>query len=88
MDCQSRQAKALEFHWNASFLVTSLTRAQQLFDFDGDVQNFVFSMENSKRCAYNELFAERIIRLLPLELSFEKYILLLEDELSLGIKTA
>jgi DDE superfamily endonuclease len=87
MDCQSRQAKALEFHWNASFLVTSLTRAQQLLDFDGDVRNFVFSMEDSKRRAYNELFAERIIRLLPLELSFEKYILLLEDVLNLGVKT-
>lgn len=88
MDCQSRQEKALEFHWNASFLVTSLTRAQQLLDFTEDVQNFVFSMEDAKRRAYNELFAERIIRLLPLELSFEKYILLLEDALNLGVKSA
>ena len=88
MDCQSRQKEALEFHWNASFLVTSLTRAQQLLDFAGDMDDFVFSMEDSKRRAYNELFAERIIRLLPLELSFEKYILLLEDALNLGVKAA
>jgi DDE superfamily endonuclease len=88
MDCQSRQEKALGFHWNASFLVTSLTRAQQLLDFDGDMQDFVFRMEDSKRRAYNELFAERIIRMLPLDLSFEKCLLLLEDALNLGVKAA
>ena len=88
MDSQSRQAKALEFHWNASFAVVSLARAQALLAFDGDVRDFVFSMEDAKRRAYNELFAARIIRLLPVSLSFDKCVLLLEDALNLGVKAA
>jgi putative transposase len=88
MDCQSRSARALEFHWNASFLVTSLARAQQLMAFEGDVQEFVFSMEDSKRRAYNELFAERIIRLLPAEVSVDKFWEVVQDTLNLGVKAA
>ena len=88
MDSQSRQAKALEFHWNASFVVVSLARAQALLAFDGDVRDFVFSLEDAVRRAYNEFFAARIIRLLPLSLSFDKCVLLVEDALNLGVKAA
>jgi putative transposase len=88
MDCQSRSAKAMEFHWNASFLVTSLARAQQLLGFEGDLQDFVFSMEDAKRRAYNELFAERIIRLLPAEVSVDKFWEVVQDTLNLGVKAA
>ena len=100
MDSQSRQDKALEFHWNASFLVTSLARAQQLLAFEGDVREFVFSMEatmpegafygqeDAKRRAYNELFAKRIIRLLPVKLSVDKCLVLLENAMNLGVKAA
>jgi hypothetical protein len=88
MDCQSRSAKAMEFHWNTSFLVVSLARAQQLLAFKGDVQDFVFSMEDSKRRAYNELFAERIIRLLPAEVSVDKFWEVVQDTLNLGVKAA
>ena len=88
MDSQSRSGQALEFAWNASFLVVSLARAQQLVAFEGDVRDFVFSMEDSKRRAYNELFADRIIRLLPVGLSFDKCLALLENALNLGVKVA
>lgn len=88
MDCQSRSAQALEFHWNASFLVTSLARAQQLLVFEGEMVDFVFSMEDSKRRAYNELFAERIIRLLPAEVSVDKFWEVVQDTLNLGVKAA
>jgi DDE superfamily endonuclease len=88
MDSQSRSEKALEFAWNASFLTVSLARAQQLLAFEGDVTDFVFSMEDSKRRAYNELFADRIIRLLPTNLSFDKCLALLENALNLGVKAA
>jgi hypothetical protein len=88
MDSQSRSEKALEFAWNASFLTVSLARAQQLLAFEGDVQDFVFSMEDSKRRAYNELFADRIIRLLPVGLSFDKCLALVENALNLGVKAA
>lgn len=88
MDSQSRSGQALEFAWNASFLTVSLARAQQSLVFTGDVRDFVFSMEDAKRRAYNGLFADRIIRLLPVELSLEKCWLLLGDALNLGIKAA
>lgn len=88
MDSQSRQANALEFHWNASFAVVSLARAQALLAFDGDLHDFVFSMEDAVRRAYNELFAARIIRMLPVSLSFDKCVVLLEDTLNLGVKAA
>jgi DDE superfamily endonuclease len=88
MDSQSRSEGALEFAWNASFLTVSLARAQQLVAFEGDVQDFVFSMEDSKRRAYNELFADRIIRLLPTNLSFDKCLALIENALNLGVKAA
>ena len=88
MDSQSRSGQALEFAWNASFLVVSLARAQQLLAFEGDVQDFVFSMEDSKRRAYNELFADRIIRLLPVGLSLNKCLALVENALNLGVKAA
>jgi hypothetical protein len=101
MDSQSRSGQALEFAWNASFLTVSLARAQQLLAFEGDVQDFVFSMEDSKRpkpvrCwfrvkkrrAYNELFADRISRLLPVGLSLDKCLALVEKALNLGVKAA
>jgi DDE superfamily endonuclease len=88
MDSQSRSGKALEFAWNASFLTVSLARADQLVAFEGDVEDFVFSMEDSKRRAYNELFADRIIRLLPVGLSLDKCLALVENALNLGVKAA
>jgi hypothetical protein len=88
MDSQSRSEKALGFAWNASFLTVSLARAQQLLAFEGNVTDFVFSMEDSKRRAYNELFADRIIRLLPVGLSLDKCLALLENALNLGVKAA
>jgi hypothetical protein len=88
MDSQSRSEKALGFAWNASFLTVSLARAQQLLAFEGDVTDFVFSMEDSKRRAYNELFADRIIRLLPVGLSLDKCLALVENALNLGVKAA
>lgn len=88
LDCQSRSAKALEFHWNASFLVVSLARAQQLLVFEGDVRDFVFSMEDAKRRAYNELFASRIIGLLPAEVSVDEFWEVVQDTLNLGVKAA
>ena len=88
MDCQSRSAKALEFQWNSSFLVVSLARAQQLLAFEGELQEFVFSMEDAKRRAYNELFAERIIALLPAEVNLIKFRKDLQDTLNLGVKAA
>jgi hypothetical protein len=70
------------------FLTVSLARSQQLLAFEGDATDFVFGMEDSKRRAYNELFADRIIRLLPVGLSFDKCLALVENALNLGVKAA
>ena len=101
MDSQSRSEQAVEFAWNASFLTVSLARAQQLLAFEGDAIDFVFSMEDSKRpkpvrcwcrvkkrLAYNELFADRINRLLPVGLSLDNCLALVENALNLGVKAA
>jgi hypothetical protein len=66
----------------------SLAQAQQLLAFEGDVANFVFSMEDSKRRGYNELFADRIIRLLSVGLSLDKCLALVENALNLRVKAA
>jgi len=87
-DCQARNTKALEFHWNTAFLSVNLTRAQQLLDFPGNPADFVFSMEDAKRLAYNQFLAERIIRLLPQELNRQKLWKALQDALLIGVKAA
>ena len=80
--------------------MVSLARAQQLVAFEGDVRDFVFSMEatmpegafcgqeDSRRRAYNELFADRTVRSLPVGLSLDKCLALLENAPNLGVKAA
>lgn len=88
MDCQSRQPSAIEFHWNAALLTTSLAKADQLLAFQGLPQDFVFSMEDAKRKAYNQLFAQTIIQALPLNLTFDNCLPLIQSALNLGVKAA
>jgi len=88
MDSQSRQPAAIEFHWNAALLTTSLAKADQLLAFQGNPQDFVFSMEDAKRSAFNHLFAQRIIQALPINLTFDKCLPLIQNALNLGVKAA
>lgn len=88
MDCQSRQQAAIEFHWNAALLTTTLAKADQLLAFQGEPQDFVFSMEDAKRKAFNQLFAQRIIQALPLNLTFDNCLPLIYNALNLGVKAA
>jgi putative transposase len=87
-DCQARNTPALEFHWNTAFMRVNLTRAEQLLGFDGDMADFVFSMEDAKRRAYNEFFASRIIALLPPEVNRKEFWEVVQDTLNLGVKAA
>lgn len=59
-----------------------------MLGFEGNLQEFVLSMEDAKRRAYNELFAEGIIRLLPAEVSVNKFREVVQDTLNLGVKVA
>jgi putative transposase len=87
-DCQARNTPALEFHWNTAFLSVNLARAQQLLDFHGHINDFVFSLEDAKRLAYNQFLAQRIIRLLPPEINQHNIWLSLQNALNLGVKAA
>ena len=55
---------------------------------DGRAGPLVFSMEDEKRRAYNELFAERILSILTQEQTGQKRDDLLADLLSPGVKAA
>jgi hypothetical protein len=101
MDSQSRQKDAIEFHWNAALMVVNLARAAQLQRLLGATTapggpaphgapptDFVFSMEDEKRRAYNSFFAERIIRMLPLGETIEKCLALIKNALNIGVKAA
>ena len=85
-ECQSRQGEALHFHWNMALMAVSAARLSQL-------QNqragpLVFSMEDEKRRAYNEFFAERILSILAVERTDHKCEERLAELLTLGVKAA
>lgn len=85
-DCQSRQTQALHFHWNMALHCVSLARASQLMN--QRASPLVFSMEDEKRRAYNELFAHRILSMLPADLIDQEFRSGLADLLLLGVKAA
>ena len=84
--CQSRQVEALHFHWNMALMAVSAARLSQLHD--QRAGPLVFSMEDEKRRAYNEFFAEKILSILTQEHTCQKREDLLADLLSLGVKAA
>ncbi len=85
-ECQSRQVEALHFNWNMALMAVSAVRLSQLRDSRGSP--LVFSMEDEKRRAYNEFFAERMLRILMVERTDQKHEDLLAGLLSLGVKAA
>ncbi len=87
-DCQSRQPQAIHFHWNMALLMVNLAKAEQLAQHQGEPHSFRFSMEDAKRRAYNEFFADRIIRFLPFDLTKPKFFQLIEAALDIGVKAA
>ena len=85
-ECQSRQVEALHFHWTMALMAVSVARLSQLRDQRADP--LMFSMEDEKRRAYNEFFAERILIILTQEQTDQKREDLLADLLLLGVKAA
>lgn len=88
LDCQSRQPQAIHFHWNMAFLTLTLARLEQLALYPASLDSFVFSMEDVKRRAYNEFFAEKIFRFLPFRQTFANFKSRLDPLLNLGVKAA
>ena len=69
-DCQSRQAKSLDFHFNASLAALNLAKLEQQksrLDTGEDLQPQSFSMATYKRLALNEHLLERFISMLGLD---------------------
>ena len=96
-DSQSRQTEALHFHWNLALHSVGVTRASQLMNppvVTAAVASkqragpLVFSMEDEKRRAYNELFALRILSMWPAELTCKEFGPEWADLLLLGVKAA
>lgn len=88
LDCQSRQPEAIHFHWNMAFLVVTLARLEQLARHPASLDTFVFSLEDMKRRAYNEFFAEKIFTFLPFRQTFDNFKERLGSLLNLGVKAA
>jgi Transposase DDE domain len=88
LDCQSRQDQAINFHWNMAFLTVTLARFEQLALHPHALDSFVFSLEDVKRRAYNEFFAEKIFRFLPFHHTFSNFKHRLDSLLNLGVKAA
>jgi IS4 transposase len=88
LDCQSRHSHAIHFHWNMAFLTLTLARLEQLALFPDTLDAFVFSLEDVKRRAYNEFFAEKIFVFLPFQHTFDKFKPHLDSLLNLGVKAA
>ena len=59
-DCQARNQKALDFHFNSSFSVLNLAKFEALTNYDFQ-KPFVFSMQSQKCLSFNEHLLDRFI---------------------------
>ena len=71
-----------------AFLTLTITRLDQLSLYPDALDTFVFSIEDGKRRAYNEFFAEKIFRFLPFGETFSNFKHRLDSLLNLGVKAA
>ncbi len=67
-DCQARDQKRLDFHFNASLTTLNLAKLEHL-QTRPDVQPRAFSMVNVKACYFNEFFLQKIFSMLDIDLS-------------------
>jgi hypothetical protein len=88
LDCQSRHIEAIDFHWQMAFFAVNLAKAEQRLRYSASSKPFVFSMEDAKRRAYNELFIDRFFRFFPHNSTLFNYPDQLQSLLNLGVKAA
>jgi Transposase DDE domain len=65
-DCQARNEKALDFHFNTSFIALNLAKREARLQHTGP-QEFIFSMNNVKRRMLNDHLLDRFIAKLGLD---------------------
>jgi hypothetical protein len=70
-DCQARNEKALDFHFNASLIALNLAKREARLQHTG-TNEFIFSMNNVKRGALNNHLLDRFIAKLGLDSTFIK----------------
>jgi DDE superfamily endonuclease len=68
VDCQAREKRALEFHFNAALSTLNVARAEAVMGQDGSGA-LVFSMASRKQVAFNEQFIRVITEQLALDLT-------------------
>lgn len=71
-DCQARDQKALEFHWNASFTTVNLARFKAI-ELNPTGEPKPFSMKSIKQQFFNEHLLKLFIGKLDLEQTLIKY---------------
>jgi Transposase DDE domain len=71
-DCQARDQKAIEFHWNTSFSTVNLARLQAA-ESNSTADRKPFSMKSIKQQFFNEQLLELFICKLGLEQTLIKY---------------
>ena len=67
-DCQARNQKRLDFHFNASLTTLNLAKLEHLQALSDD-QPMTFSMASVKACYFNKFFLHKIFSMLDLDLS-------------------
>ncbi len=65
-DCQARNEKALDFHFNISLMALNLAKREARLQHTG-TEKFIFSMNNVKRGALNNHLLDRFIAMLDLD---------------------
>jgi len=67
-DCQARDQKRLDFHFNASLTTLNLAKLEHLQTLP-DAEPMTLSMASVKACYFNEFFLQKIFSMLDLDLS-------------------
>jgi hypothetical protein len=65
-DCQARDARRLEFHFNASLTTLNLAKFDSLQS-ENETEPLAFSMASVKACFFNEFYLGKIFSMFDLD---------------------
>lgn len=86
-DCQARDSKKLDFHFNLSLTNIGIAKAEYYLSIP-KTERVAFSLENIKRLHYNKLITDSIFSNLDLDLSCEKIKKLYKECIKIGSMAA
>ena len=70
-DCQARDQKRLDFHFNASLTTLNLAKLEHMKNLP-ETLSTTFSMASIKACYFNDFFLQKIFSMLDLDLNLIK----------------